>query len=65
MINYGKTTYLERFKSDYGVITKKLYTGKVKKIIKGIINALNENLLKVSGHDTEENKDQVRFIILI
>jgi hypothetical protein len=76
LLNYGRTTYQEHFDSDTDVITRKLYTGKVRKIIKKVITALRNNSMEPeykmtknlddrSSEDGESEQNHVKLTILI
>jgi hypothetical protein len=76
LLNYERKTYLEHFESDIDVITRKLYTRKVKMIINNVIIAVRNNLMEPdyamikhlddrSNEESEPEQNHVRLIILI
>ena len=58
LLNYGRTNYLEHFDSDIDVITRKLYTRKVKKIINKVIINVRNNLMEPDYKMTEYLDDR-------
>jgi hypothetical protein len=69
VINYGQIEYRENFKSDVDLFNVKLLTSKVKKIMDGMIEAIDNGELKLSNATKciveKMLSSEVRFIILI